>query len=136
MLLWKINNYYTFWVCVCHFNYTTCNAHCGMSGRTLFSPWSHKSLDFVRNLLSIKRVSYFLHNVYLKHFSTQEEFRQLSKVYIRLHVKYSPFCLILMTAIFLDNFRRILKYIKFNENSSSGRRGVILGRTDGQTDRH
>ena len=123
-------------MCMCHFNYTTFKAHCGMSDFTLFSPLSHKSHDFMRNLLNIKRVSYYLHNLHLKHFSTQEEFRELSKVYIRLHVKYSPFCRNLMTEIFLDNFRRILKYIKFNDNSSSGRRGVILGRTDGQTDRH
>jgi hypothetical protein len=102
---------------VCHFNDTTCKAHCGMSDFTLFSPLSHKSHDFVRNLLNIKRVSYSLHNLYLKHFSTQEEFRELSKVYIRLHVKYSPFCLILMTGIFLDNFRRIQKYINLNEHS-------------------
>jgi len=35
-----------------------------------------------------------------------------------------------MTGIFHDNFRKILKYKIFYENSTSGSRGVILGRTD------
>jgi hypothetical protein len=42
----------------------------------------------------------------------------------------------LLPSIFLDNFPRILKYLKLNENSSSGNRGVTLGRKDGQTDKY
>ena len=57
-----------------------------------------------------------------------------SNMFIGLHVKYP---LILSdfndTSIFLPRFRKILKF-NFNENLSSGSRGVPCTRTDGQRD--
>jgi len=41
-----------------------------------------------------------------------------------------------MTLIFSRHIFEKYTHIKFNENPSSGSRGVILGRTDGQSDRH
>ena len=41
-----------------------------------------------------------------------------------------------MTELFLDDFRKMLMYKSFYENSTSGSGGVTLGRTDGQRDRH
>ena len=39
-----------------------------------------------------------------------------------------------MTELLLDNSRKILKYKIFYENSTSGSRGVTLGRRDRETD--
>ena len=73
---------------------------------------------------------------FFKKFSFLEELSEiLSKMYIRIHVKYLLFLSEFnKNLIFFDRFSKNSPNIKFHENPSSGSRVVPCGQTDGLTD--
>ena len=56
-----------------------------------FSTVSHKRCDFREKVIEHKICVFVFSNFRLKHFSFLQEFRELSKISKRLHVKYSLF---------------------------------------------
>ena len=114
--------------CVIDGSYPACKAHCGLT-------LTHKPHDFVKNMLSVKRVSNYIYNFCLKHFSIQTNNSGSNQKCIFVFMQSTCYyCLVLMTLIFLENFRIILKYNIFYENSTSESRGVTLERADRETD--
>ena len=82
-------------------------------------------------------IFYFLHDIYLKHFSLHEEFSEIwPKMYIGLNVKYPLFLSVFnRTWICSTDFRNTLEYNFMKSRPVGAELFHADGRTDGRTDR-
>ena len=127
---WKINKYYMLWVYVCSITHPACNVKCTILSLVVCLALRYFSTFFEKKLLDIKCVFWFsvqlLSEIFL---ILRRNERDIIKMFIGLHVKYSLFLSYFNEAWkFSTEFRKILKCKFFWK---SVRREP---RTEGQTD--
>ena len=142
LLQWKNNAYYVFWVCVCTL---LCNMECAFAILSFvacptlqyFSTLSHKRHDFRKK----KKVLYNTNCVLI--FSTtlsgifclqRRIERDMSKMYIGRHVKFSLFLSCINETWIFSTAVQKYSYNKLHESPFSNELFYADRRTDGQTD--
>jgi hypothetical protein len=138
MLLRKNNKYYIFTVCVCSLSHRSCNKHapyyvviCHLPV-PYFSTLSHRVHDLWKKIIEHETFWFSLQILSAAFIMLRIIERDITKMYIRIHIKYLWFLLDFDETWIFATYSRKIHNIKFYENPSIGSWVVPFWQTDRQ----